>query len=78
VPAAPAVKLTSLAYAPGNVTINWNNNFSGHGYQVQYKNALLDPSWINLGLPVTNSAATSSYSDTTATGATRFYRVKSQ
>ena len=77
-PNAPAVTLTSVAYAPGNVTINWNNNFSGHGYQVQYKNALLDVSWTSLGSPVTNSAANSSYIDTTAAGATRFYRVISQ
>ena len=77
-PAAPAVSLTSVAYAPHNATINWTNNFSGHGYQVQSKNALLDPSWTNLGLPVTNSAASSSYTDTTVTGGTRFYRVISQ
>jgi hypothetical protein len=77
-PTAPAVTLTTVSYAPGNVTINWNNNFAGHGYQVQYKNALLDPSWTNLGAPVTNSAPTSSYSDTAASGNTRFYRVISQ
>jgi hypothetical protein len=75
---APAVTLTSVAYAPGNVTINWNNVFNGHSYQVQYKNTLLDPSWINIGSPITTTNATASYTDTTASGATRFYRVISQ
>jgi hypothetical protein len=77
-PPAPGVILTSVAYAPGNVTISWNNNATGHNYQVQYKNALLDPSWTNVGSPVTTTNSTASFSDTTATGATRFYRVVTQ
>jgi hypothetical protein len=77
-PAAPAVTLTGVGYAPGNIVINWNNTFNGHGYQVQYKNTLLDPAWTNLGSPVTAASATASYTDTTATGSTRFYRVISR
>ena len=77
-PSAPAVALTSVAYAPGNTVLTWNNTFDGHSYQVQYKNTLLDPSWTNLGSPVTAVDATASYPDTTAAGVTRFYRVISQ
>jgi hypothetical protein len=77
-PSAPGVVLTSVSYSPGNVTINWNNAFSNHDYQVQYKNSLLDPAWTNLGSPVTATGATGSYNDTTASGTTRFYRVVTQ
>ncbi len=76
-PAAPAVTLTSVVYAPHSVTITWNNTFDGHAYQVWYKNHLLDPTWTLLG-SVTAADATASYTDTTATGATRFYQVVSQ
>jgi hypothetical protein len=77
-PSAPSVKLTSVAYLPGSVTLTWNNTFDTHTYQVQYKNTLLDPAWTNLGAPITAFNATASYTDTTAGGATRFYRIISQ
>jgi len=76
-PAAPAVTLTSVAYLPHSVTITWNNTFDGHNYQVYYKNNLLATTWTLLG-SVTASNATASYTDTTANGTTRFYRVASQ
>lgn len=78
IPNAPAVTLTSVAYAPGAVTLIWNNTFNNHGYQVQFKNNLLDASWTSVGSPVTAVGATASYTDTTASEATRFYRVVSQ
>ena len=77
-PSAPAVKITSVAYAPGAVTLNWNNTFDNHTYQVQYKNNLPDTSWTSIGSPITATDATASYVDTTAGGSSRFYRVISQ
>jgi len=77
-PSAPAVKITSVAYAPGAVTLNWNNTFDNHTYQVQYKNNLTDMSWTSIGSPITATDATASYVDTTAGGSSRFYRVISQ
>jgi hypothetical protein len=77
-PAAPAVTLTSVVYSSASTVINWNNTFDGHAYQVQYKNALLDTSWTNLGSPVTATDATLSYTDATVGGAARFYRIVSQ
>jgi hypothetical protein len=77
-PSAPAVALTSVAYGLNHTTLNWNNTFDGHSYQVQYKTSLLDASWTNLGAPQTASDAALSYTDTTASGGTRFYRVISQ
>jgi len=78
VPSAPAVTITSVAYAPGNTVITWNNTFDNHSYQVQFKTHLLDPTWTNLNPSVTTTATTASYTDTTAAGTTRFYRVISQ
>ncbi|HEV2694585.1 MAG TPA: hypothetical protein VG347_16950, partial [Verrucomicrobiae bacterium] len=77
-PTAPSVNLTTVGYAPGAVTLTWNNTFNNHNYQVQYKNHLLDPSWTNVGSSVTATNATASYLDTSLTGSTRFYRVISQ
>lgn len=77
-PPAPAVTITSVAYAPGNTVLTWNNTFDNHTYQVQYKTNLLNPVWTNLGSPVPATDASASYTDTTAAGATRFYRVISQ
>lgn len=74
-PLAPAVTLTQVAYAPKSTIVNWNNTFDGHSYQLQYKTNLLDPLWINLGTLITATNATESYTDTTAGGATRFYRI---
>jgi hypothetical protein len=76
-PAAPAVTITSIGYAPGSVTINWNNTFAGHGYQVQTTTNLL-AGWTNLGSPVTTASPTAAYTDSTASVSARFYRVISQ
>ena len=77
-PSAPAVTITSVGYAPGAVTLNWNNTFNNHTYQVQYKSNLTDASWTSVGTPITATDATASYVDTTAGGNSRFYRVISQ
>ena len=77
IPNAPAVSITSIAYAPGNVTINWNNAFVGHSYQVQTTTNLLS-GWTNLGAPVTTINPTASYTDTSAAQKAKFYRVISQ
>ena len=42
------------------------------------KTNLLDAVWTNIGSPVNAVGPTASYSDTTASGSTRFYRVVSQ
>jgi hypothetical protein len=77
-PSAPGVTITSVAYASGHTILTWNNTFDNHKYQVQFKNSLLDPTWTSLGSPIPAIDATASYTDTTAAGVTRFYRVISQ
>jgi hypothetical protein len=79
VPTAPAVTITSVTNQPGTgVTINWNNCFNGHNYQVVYKNALTNGSWTSLGSPVTAAGPTASFTDTSPLSAARYYRVQSE
>ncbi len=47
---------------------------SWHGYQLQFKNALTDPTWFNTGGVVGGNDALESITDTTTHG-NRFYRV---
>jgi hypothetical protein len=77
-PYAPSVTLTSVVYTPASTVINWNNTFDRHGYQVQYKTSISDPAWTSLGAPVTTINPNASFTDTTAHGTTRFYRVISE
>jgi hypothetical protein len=77
-PAAPPVTITSVTRSGSNTTINWNNCFEGHSYQVEYKNLLSDLTWTPIGAPVPTSGPTGTFIDTTATGDTRFYRVVTQ
>ena len=47
---------------------------SWHSYQLQYRNALTDPSWLNLGSPFMGNDTLQIVTDP-ASGANRFYRV---
>lgn len=77
-PALPGFPITSVSYRPGvGTTLSWVS-FNGHSYQVQYKNNVTDVSWTAVGAPIIAAGATSSFTDATATGATRFYRVVGQ
>lgn len=50
---------------------------SWHTYQLQYKNAVTDPSWSNLGSPFGGNDTLETITDSTA-GSSRFYRVMAQ
>ncbi|MGD0261122.1 MAG: immunoglobulin domain-containing protein [Verrucomicrobiota bacterium] len=78
-PPAPPVTITSVSYQAGTgVTINWNNCFNGHNYQVVYKNALTNGTWKTLGSPVNAVGLTASFIDTSPLSAARYYRVQSE
>ena len=47
---------------------------SWHSYQIQYKNALTDPSWSNLGSPFSGNDVLQTIHDSTS-ATSRFYRV---
>jgi hypothetical protein len=66
---------TSIQLAPnGAITIRWVS-IPKKTYQVQYKNSLQDPNWLNLGNTLRASSTTASVTDTTGMRAQRFYRV---
>ncbi|HEY1717775.1 MAG TPA: hypothetical protein VGH42_05695 [Verrucomicrobiae bacterium] len=68
------ISLTSVSRNGGNVTLAWNPNPAGtYSYSVQRKLNLTDASWLTL----TNGTSATTYTDTTATGSTGFYRVSS-
>ncbi len=77
-PAAPAVTITSVAHTGSSTTINWNNCFEGHSYQVEYKDSVTNATWTPIGSPVPTTGPTGTYTDTTANGNTRFYHVVTQ
>ena len=70
----PAPVITSIQVSGGVATITWNAS-EGRMYMVQYKDALADPDWKYVGLPVTAAGMTASNSVPTDASAYRFYRV---
>ena len=47
---------------------------AGHTYRLQFKNDLNEPDWQDLGSPITDYP-TATFTDTTGTASSRFYRV---
>ena len=50
---------------------------SWHSYQLQYKNAVTDPSWSNLGSPFGGNDTLETITDSTS-ASSRFYHVMAQ
>ena len=57
----------------GSIKVEWAGD-TGKTYQVQYKSDLNEPSWQNLGGPITNSPA-ASFTEAIGSHAQRFYRI---
>jgi hypothetical protein len=72
---ASAVTITGISYAPGNVTITWNNVLSGYSYQLQSATSLSARNWSNVGSPVTTTNVSASTTDTSVATTAKFYRV---
>ncbi len=71
----PIVKLRASA---NSMTLNWDS-VSGGNYQVYYKSALTNNTWLPLGTPITATAFTASYTDIPPVGSKmRFYKVLRQ
>ncbi len=56
------------------VTISWSA-VAGRNYQVQYKTALSQSDWLNLGSPLTAVSSTLSVTDAIGQNSQRFYRI---
>ena len=78
-PSLPILPVTiqSVSYQTGSVTVAWAT-IPGRTYQVQYRPAVDSGSWLNVGPVLGSYGPTVLYTDTTASDATRFYRVQVQ
>ena len=66
--------ITAVTVSPaGSIKVEWAGD-TGKTYQVQYKSDLNEPSWQNLGGPITNSPA-ASFTEAIGSHAQRFYRI---
>ncbi len=76
-PAASGVPVRITAtISGGNIQLSFPTAV-GSSYQVQYKNALTDATWTNLGGPLTGNGSTMSASDPIS-GSSRFYKLQIQ
>jgi hypothetical protein len=74
-PNAPAPLITSVSYQAGTgTTLTWLT-FNGRTYQVQFRSSLSSGAWADMGSVIPGAGATATYTDSTATGSTGFYRV---
>ena len=66
---------TSLSRDGDDITIQWSSN-AARQYQLQWKQALTDAEWTDLGAPVTANASTTSTTVSTGGAEQGFYRVR--
>jgi subtilisin-like proprotein convertase family protein len=71
---ALAPSIQNVTENDGQVTLTWNA-IANHVYRIQYKNDLNDADWIDLPGDVTADSTTASKTDSSASGAERFYRI---
>jgi hypothetical protein len=76
--AAPTeFSITSVTLDNGSVVLTWPTA-AGNLYQVQYKNALEDTAWTDIGGNVPGTGATLSFTNSIANMTNRFFRVRGQ
>jgi hypothetical protein len=69
-----SIQIAGVSRSGNSATLTWNPNPAGaYTYSVQRKLNLTDANWTTL----TNGTSITTYTDTTATGSTGFYRVSS-
>ncbi len=73
VPLVPFTITSFTGAVSSGLTLSWAT-IPNHTYQVQYATLLSGP-WTNLGAPIVASGPSASYTDTSASGTARFYRV---
>jgi hypothetical protein len=72
----PIIK--SISVTGTTVTLISSNAVATHTYQLQYTTSLSPVSWQSIGTAVTANGTTVTNTDTTATGAERFYKILAQ
>jgi subtilase family serine protease len=70
----PAPVVRSVTMSGGNVTLTWGS-FSNLTYQVQTSATLINPTWSNVGSPITATNNLTTATESTGAAPQRFYRV---
>jgi hypothetical protein len=65
---------TTVRWIGSQFQFRWNSQI-GRRYQVQYKNQLNDPTWSNIGSPITATGPTAFVADPVSSQRSGFYRV---
>jgi len=76
VPPQPVFSITNFTVSASGQVLTWPATF-GVTYQVQYKDALSDPNWTDIGGRVTATSSPLSFTNNGA-GSSRFFRVRGQ
>jgi len=71
----PAPVFQPVTRSGGTITLTWSA-VAGQIYQLQFKTNLNQPSWNNLGSPITATNSTAATTDSIGPDPRRFYRVK--
>jgi hypothetical protein len=66
--------ITAISSTNGGMRLTWIS-FTNGSYQVEYKSSLSSTSWLTLENSITATGDTTSFMDTGAAAAARFYRV---
>jgi len=77
VPPLPEFSITSVVPSGTAMVLTWPAT-TGVNYQVQYRDSMSSGDWANAGNSITAAGSTLSFTNSNATTATRFYRVRAQ
>ena len=77
VPPLPEFSITSVVPSGTSMVLTWPAT-TGVNYQVQYRDSMSSGDWANAGNSITAAGSTLSFTNSNATTATRFYRVRAQ
>ena len=69
-----SLRITFVQASGGVTTLRWTS-LAGKVYRVEYKTDLSDPGWTALSGDVSATSSLTTWSDTTAGGPRRFYRI---
>lgn len=70
-----ALRANAIAGSPGNLRIDFSSVFS-KSYQLEYKDDLAATTWNPLGAPIAGTGSVIQATDNTASGTSRFYRLR--
>lgn len=71
-----SIEITSVTHTGNNTDLTWNSS-NGSTYSVLRKTNVDDPTWTTIASGLPSGGTSTTYTDTTATGSTSFYKISS-